>query len=129
MHSQRKTNRDQLLPAQKRLPENQKLPPDALLDILTGLKIALPDTTKGNPQEPEPFLEKAKTALIQCQCLSSLPEKDRSLVLLCAQRKGAVRQLAKQEEVSADSLYQCAKRTREKLKTRILCQMAKNGRP
>lgn len=74
LHSQRKTNRNrllfgdeliQLLPAQKRLPENQKLPPDALLDILTSLKIALPDTTKENPQEPEPFLRKAKIALIR----------------------------------------------------------------
>ena len=134
LHCQRKTNRDrllfgeelvQLLPAQEQTPENQKLPPNALLDILIGLKIALPDTTKENPQEPESFLEKAKTALIQCQCLPNLPQKDRSLLLLCAQRSGAVRQLAKQEKVSANSLYQRAKRIREKLKTCILRQMAK----
>lgn len=96
-----------------------------MLDILIGLKIALPDTTKENPQEPESFLKKAKTALIQCQCLSNLPQKDRSLLLLCVQRSGAVRQLAQQEQVSANSLYQRAKRIREKLKTCILRQMAK----
>lgn len=134
LHSQRKTNRDrlifgeelvQLLPAQKQTPQNQKLPTHALLDILIGLKIALPDTTKENPQEPKPFLKKAKTALVQCQCLPNLPEKDRSLLLFCAQRSGAVRQLAQQEKVSTNSLYQRAKRIREKLKTCILRQMAK----
>ena len=135
LHCQRKTNRDhllfgdeliQLLPVQKQTLENQKLPTEAVLDMLTGLKIALPETTKENLQEPEPFLKKAKTALIPC--LQNLSEKDRSLVLLRARRKVAIRQLAKQEKVSANSLYQRAKRIHEKLKTCILRQMAKNER-
>ena len=45
--------------------------------------------------------------------------------MLYAQRKGAARQLAKQEKVSANSLSQRAKRIREKLKTCIPRQMAK----
>lgn len=40
-----------------------KAPPDALLDMLAGFKIVLPGILEEeNPQEPEPFLKKAKTS-------------------------------------------------------------------